>query len=826
MKSGITSYGCLVQVLAQSDKKNCEYFIKHGIFQDAMWQFYRYAYSIDQWIKSGRDCCKLTSGLMVEQLRFWKVCIRYGYCISHFADFFPAMCLWLSPPTFDKLIESNVLVEYASITMEAYATLAALAKRLPYLHAVEQLKEQITELCDDNMESWSWSHVVPMVELAMKWINLKNDPYLSMIFSQQRVTTNRAIQDSFLSCLLWVVSAVMHMFCSIFERIAPDDTSSLPESRNRVPWLPEFVPKIGLEIVKNGWLNFSVTSYMEQERFPTGGQSVIQDLCHLRYHNDFEASLASVCCLHGLVRLIVLADQYIQMAKSENNTSYSQGVLREDKIVEDGMVMRSHYELRSVLIMFMNLVSSEWHVVQSIEMFGRGGPAPGLGLGWGASGGGFWSRNILLAQMDARLAFCLLEIFPIVMEKDLVVDEGMNFSLQRINSALGACLVAGPRDKVVLEKAFGFLLQDTVLKYLDFCVRHSLCRNMGFRLLRWEYKEGDFLLFSNVLNSHFRNRWLTMKKKSSVQSSKKPRNKKYAGQKKIEKCETLDTIHEDIDASVAADHDSSSLVIEWAHQRLPLPMHWFLSPVSTIDCGEAACDFPIVSSQGHMCSPIDALDVVKSGLFLLLGLEAISSFACSDASDSPVHSIPLVWKLHSLCTTLFVKMDVLEDEKSRDVYETLQELYGKHLDQSRHRWIKALQGKYENLLPEFGIKDCAEFLKFKTDIHESYATFVETLIEQFSAISYGDEIYGRQVALFLHRSVEAPVRLAAWNALSSAHVLELLPPMEKCVAEAEGYLEPVEVWFSDDIYAVLVSGQYHHPPYQHYTLYRRHHHCL
>eukprot|EP00268_Persea_americana_P057443 TRINITY_DN6885_c0_g1_i1.p1 TRINITY_DN6885_c0_g1~~TRINITY_DN6885_c0_g1_i1.p1 ORF type:complete len:1634 (+),score=331.98 TRINITY_DN6885_c0_g1_i1:690-4904(+) len=782
----------LLKVLAQSDKKNCEYFINHRIFQDTMWHSYSYTDSIDQWIKSGRDCCKLTSWLMVEKLRFWQVCIRYGYCISHFVDFFPMICLWLSPPTFDKLIESNVLVEYASITREAYATLGALAKRLPYLHAVEQLEKQVTESSDDNMESWSWSHVVPMVEFAMKWINVKNDPYLSLIFSNQKVTINHVIQDSSLGCLLWVISAVMHMFCSIFEKIAPEDTSNLSDSYYRVPWLPKFVPKIGLEIVKNGWLKFSDASNVEQGRFPSGGQSISQDLCRFRYHNDFEASLASVCCLHGLIRLIVLADKYIQMARSESKTPYSQGVLREDKIVAEGIVMWSHDELRSVLIMFMSLVSSEWHVVQSIKVFGRGGPAPGLGLGWGASGGGFWSRNILLVQMDARLALSLLEFFPIVMEKNLLVDVDLNFSLQRINSALGACLVAGPRDKVLLEKAFDILLQDTVLKYLDFCVRHFLCRNLGFRLFRWEYKECDFLWFSKVLNSHLRKRWLTMKKKSSIKSIKKTSNKSNPGQKKTEKCETLDTIHEGIDASESTNQDSNSLVIEWAQQRLPLPMHWFLSPVSTIDCDEAARDFPIVSSQGQMCSPIGVLDIVKSGLFLLIGLEAIVSFACSDVFRSAVQSIPLVWKLHSLSMALFVKMDVLEDERSRDVYETLQELYGKHLDQTRHQGIKPLQGKDGNLLPEIGNKGCAEFLKFKTDIHESYTTFVETLIEQFSAISYGDEIYGRQVALYLHRSVEAPVRLAAWNALSGAHVLELLPPIEKCVAEAEGYLEPVE----------------------------------
>ena len=82
---------------------------------------------------------------------------------------------------------------------------------------------------------------------------------------------------------------------------------------------------------------------------------------------------------------------------------------------------------------------------------------------------------------------------------------------------------------------------------------------------------------------------------------------------------------------------------------------------------------------------------------------------------------------------------------------------------------------------------------FQSEIHESYSTFIETLVEQFSAISYGDLIFGRQVSVYLHRHVDAPVRLAAWNILTNARVLDLLPPLEKCIAKAEGYIEPVEV---------------------------------
>ncbi|RVW96725.1 Transcriptional elongation regulator MINIYO [Vitis vinifera] len=251
-----------------------------------------------------------------------------------------------------------------------------------------------------------------------------------------------------------------------------------------------------------------------------------------------------------------------------------------------------------------------------------------------------------------------------------------------------------------------------------------------------------------MLASHFRKRWLCVKKKFKAVESKSS-----SGQKASTKgSESLDTIPEDMDISntTIQDHDCPSLLVEWAHQRLPLPVHWFLSTISTIHDG----------------------------------IEAMSSFLSSDV-PSPVRSVPVIWKLHSLSVTLLDGMSVLEEEKSRDVYEALQELYGQLLDESRvHRSTKPM--------PETGEKNSIEFLRFQSDIHESYSTFIETLVEQFAAISYGDLIYGRQVAIYLHRSVEAPVRLAAWNALSNARVLELLPPLEKCSADAEGYLEPVE----------------------------------
>ncbi|XP_050260875.1 transcriptional elongation regulator MINIYO isoform X2 [Quercus robur] len=763
----------LLKVLARCNKKTCIEFLKKGTFRTMTWHLYQCVPSLDHWIKSGRENCKLSSALMVEQLRFWKVCIQYGYCISYFSDIFPALCLWLNRPTVEKLIQNNVLTEFASISKEAYLVLEALARRLPNLFSQER--------AGDNTEVWSWSCVGPMVDLAMKWMALNSDPHMSRLFEWQKGLGRYFItQDFSLTPLLWVYSAVMNMISRVLEGVIPEDRVNL--DGGVVPWLPEFVPKVGLEIVKNGILSFSGANSSEHPAI-----SFIEALCYLRQQSNYETSLASVCCLNGIVQVVVNIDKLIQLAKNNiHGSSQEYSISREGKTLEDGILKGSMVELRSLLNTFMKLVASEWHLVQSIEIFGRGGPAPGLGVGWGASGGGFWSAAVLLTQIDAGFLIYLLETFQFESSTDTPTVEEMTFSMQRINSALLVCLTAGPRDRLIVEKAINFLFHIPVLKFIDLCTRRFLHLDKRFKPFVWEYKEEDYLVFSETLASHFKNRWLSTKKKlkdvGHNSSGNKPFKKGSVG---------LDTIYEDVDTSNKNSQDCSSLVVEWAHQRLPLPMHWFLSPISTI-CDSKHAGLQKDKSQNLVQDPNSLFEVAKGGLFFNLGVEAISTFN-STVVPSPVQSVPLVWKFHSLSVILLVGMGVLEDEKSRDVYEALQDIYGQLLDQARTSIsIDIILERNADLLPESRNKNNFEVLMFQSEIFESYSTFIETLVEQFSAISYGDLIFARQVAVYLHRHVEAPVRLAAWNMLSNARVLDLLPPLEKCIAQAKGYLEPVE----------------------------------
>ncbi|PRQ25053.1 putative RNA polymerase II-associated protein [Rosa chinensis] len=767
----------LLKVLAQSDRKRCFDFIKNGSFQTLTWHLYQPASFLDNWVKSGKEKCRLSSALMVEQLRFWKVCIQHGYCVSYFSEIFPYLCLWLNPPMLEKLIENGVLCEFASISKEAYLVLEALARRLPNLFAQKHHRNQISEDSGDDADFWSWSHVGPMVEIALKWIVWKNDPSVCKLFDrEERISGHLVSQDLSVTSLLWVYSAVLHMLSRVLERVIPDDTVHLHESSSLVPWLPEFVPKVGLEIIKNGFVGI----------YSNAGCSFIEKLCNLRQQGDYETSLATVCCLHGLLGIIINIDKLITLARAsvqtlpQNNTSS-----REEKILKDGILKGSLVELRSAKNMFVKLVASEWHLVQSIEKFGRGGPAPGVGVGWGASGGGYWSGTVLLAQADARFLTDLIETLKIVPDYDIHTEEEMMFIILAINSSLGVCVTAGPTDGTFVKKAINSLLDVSVLKYLDICIRRFLS-SRGAKLFNWDDKEEDYLLLSRTLASHFSNRWLSVKKKLEDSDSK---NISYSKSHKKGKS-SLNTIYEDIDTSGITSQD---LVVEWAHQRLPLPVCWFLSPVSTLCDGKTAGLKKSSKLQDLMQDPGDFLVVARAGLFFLLGIEALASFLPAGI-HSPVKSVPLVWKLHSLSVLLLVGMGVLEEEKSRVSYEALQDLYGNLLHQARSRTLSSEPRNKNNL----------EILAFESEIHGTYSTFIETLVEQFSAVSYGDLIYGRQVAVYLHRCVEAPVRLAAWNTLTNSRVLELLPPLENCFTDAEGYLEPVED-NSDNLLAYVKS---------------------
>ncbi|KAL0303940.1 UNVERIFIED_CONTAM: Transcriptional elongation regulator MINIYO [Sesamum radiatum] len=730
----------LLKVLARVEKKNCLTFIKNGIFRQVTWHLYRHPFSLDQWVKSGREACRLSSGLLVEQLRLWKVFIHYGYCISDFSDLFAWLCIWLGVPTIDKLVNYDVMNEYCAITREMYLLLDVLAGRLPNFYS--SMREGLEDTAQDK-ETWLWSHFGSIIDLAIEWIDMKSIPHVSRLFEcQNKDSKYRTLQDSEINSLLWVISSVLNMLSSVLKAVIREDTMSAPSGH--LPWLPDFVPKIGLEIIKNGYVRISGGSDTFCNNNVFGNGSIVEYLCHLRIKKGQELAISSTCFLQGLFQVVAFVDELIQQADLEihNAPSKFQSLPREDEVLANGILKSCAAEVQYLLTTLMKLITNEWQCMQPVEMFGRGGPAPGVGVGG-------------VPQVEGPL------------------EAGeMEQAMQRLNCCLAACLIVGPGNSPVIDKLLKVIFHVPVLKYLDFGIHQFLCHK-GYKPFGWNYEDGEYLLFANVLAAHFRNRWLTVKKKRKAigeinRVSHKPMK---------QNSRALETIHEDMDEPNTADEESTSLTLEWAYRRLPLPAHWFLSSISTIYCEKNVCPPGAFNKKTYMEVPSNFLEVANGGLFFLLGIEAITTVLGSEFC-SPVKCVPVVWKLHAMSVILLSGMGILENEKSRDVYETLQNVYGEPLD---GRELVNLHGNLS-----------LESLQFESEIHENYSTFIETLVEQFAAESYGDILFGRQVAIYLHRSVEASVRLSAWNALSNARALELLPPLAKCCTQAKGYLEPIE----------------------------------
>lgn len=700
------------QILSKYSKKTCFELINKGIFQLALWNWFKGVFTLDNWLRIRRENLKLSSSMLIEQLRLWRVYINHGLCISHFIDFFPVLCPFLTPPVFEKLIDENALEECASVTAEAYLVLYDLSLTLPVLHTSDKTGTGGEEV------SWKWSHAMPMVDLAIKWLELKFFTYFPPVISQD--------EEVNMACgcpLIWVFSSILHMLNGILQKIAPVDKT---DKRHELQWLPDFVPRLGLAVI-NGFL--------EQNQ-----GSLLKRLSDMRkFHKDgnvksTDVILAATSCIQGLVQVASSIDNLVQRAKNAcTEPQVEVGSMTGGEILGVGIVNWARHDLSEVFSMISLDISSEWHAIQCVEVFGRAGPAPGVGFGWGSEGGGFWSFKSVLSRLDSRLFLDFIEIFPILFP---IIDLGVKVTpdagiLRIINSLLEVCQMVRPGDRTVLEKAFNILFQAPVLKYLVFCVNHYISKIASPMATTLYFSEDDFSLFSEVLVSHFKTRWFDVKKNLKKDAKQQPDN-------------SLETIHEEVELMENSDSDTSHdlMVIEWARQRLPIPPHWFLS---------------------SLCGSSD----LKIGLVLLLGLETLLHI--SDL-PSPLGGVALVWKLHSLSMCLSSDMDVLGEEKSRAIFEIIQEIYSQELQR----------------LPN-------QSLEFQRQIHENYSTFVEHLIEQFAAVSYGDVLFGRQVAIYLHRLVETSVRLNAWNVLASACVLELLPPLESCVGGAHCYLEPAEV---------------------------------
>ncbi|KAL9258229.1 Transcriptional elongation regulator MINIYO-like protein [Drosera capensis] len=296
--------------------------------------------------------------------------------------------------------------------------------------------------------------------------------------------------------------------------------------------LSQFVSEIGYQIIKNGFLCFTYGSIEKCSTEANGVGAFVDKLCYLRSLSNHVTALTSVCCLHEVFQLLVSIDLSTQLSSECVDQHFSSRSLDssvEGRIIKDGVIKCSLPPWKAVL-QCMKLVVTEWHHIQSIEVFGPGGPAPGVGLGWRASG--------------------------------------------------GVCLIAGPGDAGVVKKAFDFLLQIRVLKYLNVSIRQFIHDSPGFNQLNLEYGVEDLLQFSELLTSHYSKRWLCVKQRKPKETGNgTPGRKTFQ-----ESSGSLGTILEDMDVDLAAvARDApASLAAEWAHQLLPLSKNWLLSPLTTL----------------------------------------------------------------------------------------------------------------------------------------------------------------------------------------------------------------------------------------------------
>ncbi len=788
---------------------NCIRFAESGALQVAQCELYRQGYPMQLHPRLGEECFEGVRSTIIASLRLWRVCIHYQMGISLFSDIYPALCFWLTPLSSED-IASNKKEDALCLAQESYILLESLAQTLPRLHSQEggMLDTETEDIIHIN---WTWQVAIPVVETALGWLSTEsvsavtNKLVIAAHGDEQSLTTG----DGSRAKLVGTLASLFHFLATVSEKIGNEDE----EGRNtvsRIPWLPTFIPHLGLLLATNGVLNYgslaSVAAQLGSEK-----STLLASLCAIRHRGDYEMSLAATSCLHGLVRLLNILDQLIGSAKPESSLqTYMGDNFEGHNVLDRGFVASGAIELRGLLALVGREVIMNGHVLQSSEANGRGGPAPGLGLGWGSVGGGAWSKGVLVAQASARLAAELLEILPPshgsfsqALDCEMGREEVLASDFMwRISCWFGIIAIADPQNGNLVEQAcLKSLLHPDMLEFLF--------QNMEILLKSWDESKGssdwmkgltlssslDPQLVSKLLMKDFRDTWTSTKlwKASKREADKNPKVSKR--EKSTFGSWRLATVCEEEGTDACSTMDS--LVREWARQRLPLPSHWLLSPMATnishfLDGSQG---IEVLTGQKVSVAVQEKLEmeeVVKAGVSWLLSLEALSETMEESESNSIV-AIPLIRKLHALSTVFVLADDFFLHEDVHKMVGTLQEFYGHQLDNwtiKKHLETSEFRSDMASCLDD---SPSSMPLDFICCIDGNYTTFAETLAEQFGASSYGDLVFGRQVAIYLRQGVPDSVRLAIWHQLAEVQVLKLLPPLTQCCGQQWGYLYPFEV---------------------------------
>lgn len=712
---------------------------------------------------------------IVESLRLWQICIQYKMGMSSFMDIYPTLCFWLSPLTKEEISNNNN--DALSLAQESYRLLERLAQTLPRLHSSDA--ETLESFETDN-ENWAWSVAVPLVEAALGWLSAER---LSAIVEQVSKLGQRGVSsvvgDSTVK-LIGTLTSVLQFLATVSEKILGSSNDEEKRGNAHTPFIPTFVPRLGLLLAADKFV-FN----------QNGSGTLFGSLCSIRHVRDEETTLAATSCLQAVVRLFNNVDEAIKTARAQSAPTPASGECTQaHKILDFGLILSCRRELQDLLSDVGDEVLANTGLLQSVEINGRGGPAPGLGLGWGALGGGSWSRQVLVAQATARLVMYLLDITPTrrsissddstTLERVFIGDVKSSDAeiLWRLSCGFGVAALATPEDGELVKQACSkLLIHPKILSLLAKLVENTLTElDSVLKDLSLSRESLAKLVpdkVSKVLVEHYTWTWTSRKNHKAVQNdSTRPK-----GILKGNKSSTrLPTVLED----TGAYSPRTSLAKEWARQRLPLPSHWILSPMATnvtrllFKSGEEE----IGVSTADVIEKSMMEETVKSGLSWLLGLEALYS-GSFESKNSPIHFIPVARKLHSLSCMYVLGGDIFLQEETRAAIGVLQEIYGRQLDSAQ--------------LTDDKDRSSAQSLDFERLIDMNYTSFAESLAEQFGASSFGDLVFARQVALHLQQGVPDPVRLALWRVVADAQALRLLPPLAQCCGQQSLYLYPFEV---------------------------------
>jgi hypothetical protein len=559
--------------------------------------------------------------VLLESIRFWRVCIDYGVGIQMFSDCYASLCFWLLPVSKEELSTGGKDVHFL-LARESYFLLEHLSRTLPVLHVSDEQMDEV-----DGM-TWSWSVGQPMLDPAMKWLSTESCSQIHMLLEecilvQEKQSLDRVSFTTNTKMVLGILAAVLHFVATICERIVSEKHLRIAQEdpeKFALPWLPTFLPQLGLVLAGSGLLTYSesdleleLDASMSQEE----GQSSVEavslnsavvsnsgrhspalkkftfveflNLCHTR--GDKIASLASTSCLHALVRVSSIVDSLIYIAKPNASASVEEQSLAH-RVLEHGLLLSAEAELRDLLLRCKENVITGTDMLQ---LSVRGGPAPGVGVGWGSLCGGAWSKEVMIVQSNARLALDLLSIFSskvwlfgLKSDGDVMIEEFKDWGLSsRVNFCLSVISESTTvNSELVRRAASSIIFHPSLLSVLMQNVQEALAKWRSKRAEEESFQVKshgeanetfDEVQLSSILLTHLESFWLASKKKKGKTelATKGLSKKRGTGIGSM-----LATVEEE--GNTIMKSLPESLMIEWVGQRLPLPSHWFLSPICWI----------------------------------------------------------------------------------------------------------------------------------------------------------------------------------------------------------------------------------------------------